>query len=386
MRRFLWRQWPLAVKLTLSITIVVVMAVAGVTVLAIQREQQTFQSELQGQAKLLLNSLSAATSDSLYNLDQSFLTGIMKSLGENQIVVAGRVYERKGRVVADAYDSQAVFDAQADPFGQRLLQSDTTVFEWQPDRLLAGQAVIAGRDRLGAISIALSTAPLQAKMEAVRDQGIGMGLGAVLIGALVALLVSRSIIRPLRALTQATEQIARGDLTQTIAVRGGDELGMLGSAFNSMTTQLQQLIASVEQRGEEHRRLQEEIIHMQEGRLTELSAPLIPIGDRVVVMPLLGAIDTQRIEQVLDTLLSGVAAHRARLAILDITGVPVVDRQVARGLLQVAQAVRLLGTELVITGIRPEVAQSLVGLGIDLNGIVARRTLGEGLAFVTEQR
>jgi len=59
---------------------------------------------------------------------------------------------------------------------------------------------------------------------------------------------------------------------------------------------------------------------------------------------------------------------------------------VARGLLHVAQAVRLLGTELVITGIRAEVAQSLVGLGIDLNGIVARRTLGEGLAFVTKQR
>jgi anti-anti-sigma regulatory factor/HAMP domain-containing protein len=386
MRRFIWRQWPLAVKLTLIITTVVVMAVAGVAILSIQREQQSYQSELQGQAKLLLNSLSAATSDRLYYLDQSYLNVIMKSLGEDQIVLAGRVYDGKGRVVADAYDSQAIYNPQADPLGQLLLQSDTTVFEWQPDRLVAGHVVIAGRDRLGAISIALSTTPLQAKMDAVRNQGIGVGLGAALLGALMALLVSRSITRPLRVLIDATERIARGDLTQTIAVGSGDELAVLGSAFNGMTTQLQHLIASVEQRSVEQRRLQEEMIHMQAGRLRELSAPLIQIGDRVVAMPLIGAVDAQSIEQALDTLLKGVTTHRAQLAILDITGVPVMDTQAAHGLLQVAQAVRLLGTQLVITGIRAEVAQSLIDQGIDLKGIVTRRTLQEGLAFVAAQR
>jgi rsbT co-antagonist protein RsbR len=132
--------------------------------------------------------------------------------------------------------------------------------------------------------------------------------------------------------------------------------------------------------------VQEETIHAQAAALAELSTPLIPISDTVVVMPLIGAVDARRAQQVLETLLVGIGASGADMAILDITGVPVVDTMVANGLIQAAQAVRLLGAQVMLTGIRPEVAQTLVGLGVDLRGIVTHSTLQSGIAAVLRRR
>jgi rsbT co-antagonist protein RsbR len=134
----------------------------------------------------------------------------------------------------------------------------------------------------------------------------------------------------------------------------------------------------------EHQRLQEEIIRVQQVTLAELSTPLIPITDQIVVMPLIGALDTRRVQQVIETLLHGIEQSRAQVAILDITGVPVVDTQVANTLIQAAQAVNLLGARVILTGIRPEVAQTLVTLGVNLGSIVTRSSLQSGIAYATQ--
>lgn len=126
---------------------------------------------------------------------------------------------------------------------------------------------------------------------------------------------------------------------------------------------------------------QEELIRAQSEALAELSTPLIPISDEIVVMPLIGLLDTQRAQQVMTTLLTGISESGAQVAILDITGVSVVDTQVANGLIRAARAARLLGAEVVLTGIRPEVARTLVGLGADLGDIVTRGKLQSGIAF-----
>jgi anti-anti-sigma factor len=131
----------------------------------------------------------------------------------------------------------------------------------------------------------------------------------------------------------------------------------------------------------ERARLQEEIIQMQQLALRELSTPLLMVGDGVVVLPLVGSIDSRRAQQVIETLLQGISTTGAGTAILDITGVPVVDTQVANALLRAAQAVRLIGAQVVLTGIRPEVAQTLVGLGADMREIVSRGTLQSGIAY-----
>jgi rsbT co-antagonist protein RsbR len=127
--------------------------------------------------------------------------------------------------------------------------------------------------------------------------------------------------------------------------------------------------------------MQEQIIKAQQEALRELSSPLIPISDSVVVMPLIGSIDSRRAQDVMEGLLRGIEAQKARTAILDITGVPVVDTQVANALLQAAQAARLLGAKVIITGIRPEVAQTLVGLGVELGSIITQATLQSGITY-----
>jgi rsbT co-antagonist protein RsbR len=131
----------------------------------------------------------------------------------------------------------------------------------------------------------------------------------------------------------------------------------------------------------ERHQLQEELIQAQAAALQELSTPLIPISDTVLVMPLIGRIDARRANQILETLLSGIQEQQADLAIIDITGVNLVDTQVAHALLQAARAVRLLGAQVVLTGLRPEVAQTLVSLGVDLSDIVTRSTLQSGIAY-----
>ncbi|HEX6288883.1 MAG TPA: STAS domain-containing protein [Herpetosiphonaceae bacterium] len=126
---------------------------------------------------------------------------------------------------------------------------------------------------------------------------------------------------------------------------------------------------------------QQRIIQMQQAALAELSTPLIPISDTVLVMPLIGAVDTQRAAQILEALLEGVSERRPKVVIIDITGVAAVDTQVASSLIQAAQAVRLLGSRAVLTGIRPDVAQTLVSLGVQLTGIRSFSTLQDGVAF-----
>ncbi|MBL9099393.1 MAG: PAS domain S-box protein [Myxococcales bacterium] len=123
----------------------------------------------------------------------------------------------------------------------------------------------------------------------------------------------------------------------------------------------------------------EEIIKAQSLAIQELSTPLIPITDEILVMPLVGLMDPARARQVMDALLTGISATRGRVAILDITGIGVVDTQVAEALLNAARAVRLLGAEVILTGIRPEVAQTLVRLETDLGSIVTRATLQDGI-------
>jgi anti-anti-sigma regulatory factor/PAS domain-containing protein len=131
---------------------------------------------------------------------------------------------------------------------------------------------------------------------------------------------------------------------------------------------------------------QAERIRIQELMLAELSTPLLRISERVVVMPLIGSLDSSRVSLVVESLLHAVEDQRVEVAIMDITGVPVVDTQIANLLLQCAQAVTLLGASMVLTGIRPDVAQTMVALGIDLEGVVTRADLMGGIAYALRKR
>jgi rsbT co-antagonist protein RsbR len=149
--------------------------------------------------------------------------------------------------------------------------------------------------------------------------------------------------------------------------------------------QLQMELVERQRVEEERARLQEEVIRMQASLLDELSTPVIPLTNRIMVMPLIGSMDTRRAQQILTNLLNGVSEHRAEVVIIDITGVVVVNTSVAATLINAAQSIRLLGAQAVITGIRPEVAQTLVATGVDLKSIVTAGTLQSGIAYALKQ-
>jgi PAS domain S-box-containing protein len=149
------------------------------------------------------------------------------------------------------------------------------------------------------------------------------------------------------------------------------------------TIMMQDVTDQKEQELAAHQR-QEEIIMQQQATLAELSTPLLTISDTTVVMPLVGSIDSRRVTQIMDTLLTGVSTSHASTVILDITGVTIVDTQVANAFIQASQAVSLLGAQVVLTGIRPEVAQTLVGLGVDLRSIITRSTLRDGINYALQ--
>ncbi|WP_163652211.1 STAS domain-containing protein [Listeria sp. PSOL-1] len=123
----------------------------------------------------------------------------------------------------------------------------------------------------------------------------------------------------------------------------------------------------------------EKTVDIQKTALQELSAPLLPIFDKISVMPLIGTIDTERAKLIIENLLMGVVKNRSEVVLIDITGVPVVDTMVAHHIIQAAEAARLVGCQAMLVGIRPEIAQTIVALGIELNQIITTNTIKKGI-------
>lgn len=128
----------------------------------------------------------------------------------------------------------------------------------------------------------------------------------------------------------------------------------------------------------------EQTVSLQKVALEELSAPLIPIFENITIMPLVGAVDTERARRIMENLLQGVVKHRSEVVLIDITGVPVVDTMVAHHIIQAAEAVKLVGTKCLLVGIRPEIAQTIVNLGINLNQFITKNTLEKGIETALE--
>jgi rsbT co-antagonist protein RsbR len=122
------------------------------------------------------------------------------------------------------------------------------------------------------------------------------------------------------------------------------------------------------------------LIERQSRALIDLATPTLPIWKHIVLMPLVGIIDTQRAWQIMEWLLAALIREDARVAIIDVTGVPVIDSRVALHLTKTVEAARLLGAHSIVTGVSPEAAQTLVKLDVDLRAMTTRGTLRAGLA------
>ena len=128
-----------------------------------------------------------------------------------------------------------------------------------------------------------------------------------------------------------------------------------------------------------YQRTREDIIVRQQHELMELSTPVIKLWDGVLAVPVIGTLDSSRAQMVMETLLERLVETGSEVAIIDITGVPTVDTLVAQHLMKTVTAIRLMGAESIISGIRPQIAQTIVHLGIDLQGIITKASLADAL-------
>lgn len=128
----------------------------------------------------------------------------------------------------------------------------------------------------------------------------------------------------------------------------------------------------------------EQIITDQQRAFREISVPVVKVWNKIIMIPLVGILDSERTQMMMETLLAALEELQAKVAILDISGIPIVDTLVARHLISAASAVRLMGSECIITGIRARIAQTLVQLGVDLGGFTTAMTMADGLQRALE--
>ena len=129
----------------------------------------------------------------------------------------------------------------------------------------------------------------------------------------------------------------------------------------------------------------EEVINRQQQELLELSTPVIKLWDGIVALPLIGTLDSARTQVVMETLLQKIVQTESQVAIIDITGVPTVDTLVAQHLLKTITALRLMGADCIISGVRPQIAQTIVHLGVDLQGVTTKANLADALALALKR-
>lgn len=237
----------------------------------------------------------------------------------------------------------------------------------------------------------------------VRNTSIGLALAAVLVAVLLGVYSASRVSRPILTLTHAATRLGAGTLDQRVQIGQRNEIGVLATVFNGMASSLQQVQVGLEERVAERTAALEQALREQETTLDELretmrardllnatvrelSSPVLPIMDGVLVMPLIGVIDTERAAMIMEAMLEAIAQQRAQIVIIDVTGVPLVDTQVAAALLETATAARLLGTQTILVGLRPELAQTIVGLGVDLSGFITRADLQSGVAYAIAQQ
>jgi len=272
-----------------------------------------------------------------------------------------------------------------------------------------------------------------------------VGVATLIAAGLGAWGIARVLTGPILALADASDAMGAGNLDVALPPAGRDEIGRLTTSFGNMTGRLKQTLLDLEQQnahlhtmvgryvdhmtqvvrgnlavrialddvpdeenGErdaplvslghslnemtislqsriEHERLQHETIQAQQQALSELSTPVFPVMDRIIVLPLVGNIDDARARDVMRTLLVGIQEHRAKVVILDVTGVSIVDSEVANYLNKTIHAARLKGAHTILTGIANAVAETIVDLGIDWEGVDTVNDLQTGLQVALER-
>lgn len=225
---------------------------------------------------------------------------------------------------------------------------------------------------------------------------VGLLLLSTVTAFVIGSFMTRRVGTPIAQLSEGARRIGAGDLEHRLELAGRNELADLAEEFNRMAVGLREsqaqqaawnreLETRVKERTAEVRMALEQLQEESRAKenllllVKEMSSPVIPVMEGIIVIPIVGALDSERAQRVVDNLLAGVEREQARVAIIDITGLAVVDTAVANALLQASHAAQLLGAQPILVGIAPEVAETLVQLGVEIRHIRTAATLQEGL-------
>ena len=189
----------------------------------------------------------------------------------------------------------------------------------------------------------------------------------------------RTVINPVDRLIQTSKKYAAGELTAEIEVDSSDEVGTLALAFQDMASELGKTLSGLEQRVAE-RTVELETALSELEVAMDMAAPVAQVWDGILLLPLVGMLDPERIRGIMDTMLSRIAETEALVLIVDISGIPVVDKDVASHLITITRATRMMGCESIISGISPAIAEIIVELGIDIGMMETATTMQKALS------
>lgn len=183
-------------------------------------------------------------------------------------------------------------------------------------------------------------------------------------------------------LLMALTDVAAGDFSNRLdlGLPATHPLGAMCLGLNDMIDSLE----AEQKRNDQYRRELEEklaTIEQQRSAIRELSTPVMEVWEGILCLPIVGIMDTTRSAEMTDSLLKAVVATRARSTIVDITGIEVMDTRTADHFIRMAKAVRLLGAECVLTGMNPQIAQTVIHMGVDMAGVVTHRSLRDALQY-----
>ena len=180
----------------------------------------------------------------------------------------------------------------------------------------------------------------------------------------------------------ALSDVAAGDYSVRVTTEHPDD-----HPFGALVSGMNEMLSVLEEAHDRSQRYQKELedklstIEKQREAIRELSTPVMQVWDGIVCLPVVGALDSARSTEMTDALLNAVVQHKARYAIIDITGIEIMDTQTADHFMRMAKAVSLLGAECVLSGINPNIAQTLVHLDVAFDGILSHRNLRDALRY-----
>ncbi len=352
---------------------------------AFVRAQQQLQLANQGSTRLISEQVEQISESAIDGLNQ---TTVSLQFQHGQLNTA--IQNNINNVLENTQRTRAIISQYATNLAQIRQQRDT-LLNIQGGQLKSQADTIASAalDRL-----ASATNELEHQGEQTQQLTILALILTLLVAATFSWLLPRTMTKPLLLLVDATKRLNQGDYGVVVTTRDGSEIGQLAASFNQMSTALSQereqvlrQQAALTQQNQDLEHTLTELLAATTAReqlavtVRALSVPVLPILNQVLLIPLVGEIDAERAQILLERLLDGITTGRARIAIIDITGVPLVDESLVDWLMQATSAAQLMGARCILVGIGPEVAQALVASGADLANLTTRSDLRSAVEY-----